>query len=59
MWAALSAGAFVGAIAYRGLGMHAILVATALTLLLSLVAVLMRIRGRRHGSRVRVTVEPY
>jgi len=39
--------------------MHAILVATALTLLLSLVAVLMRIRGRRHGSRVRVTVEPY
>ncbi|GAB2511603.1 hypothetical protein CATRI_09555 [Corynebacterium atrinae] len=59
MWAGLSAGALCGAIGFHYLGMDALLIATVLTIAISLVAVLLRIRGRRHGSVVRVSVEPY
>ncbi|RNE49619.1 YoaK family protein [Corynebacterium alimapuense] len=59
MWMGLSAGAFFGAMTYQNLGMHAILIATGLTMLISLTAVIIRIKGRRHGSIVREEVAPF
>lgn len=59
MWAGLSAGAFCGALGFHYLGMDALLVATVLSIAISAVAVVLRIRGRRQGSLVRVTVDPY
>lgn len=56
MWASLSAGAIGGAVAYSWYGIHAIVVATGLCLLLSVLIALVRLHGRRRGL-VRVAVE--
>ncbi|HZK31476.1 MAG TPA: YoaK family protein [Corynebacterium sp.] len=59
MWSSLSAGAITGALSYNSLGIHAILVATALCLLLTLLVELTRLHGRRRGgTRVREVAEP-
>ncbi len=59
MWAGLTSGAFVGAVTYHRIGLHAILVSTALTLAVSLIAFAFRSYGRRHGVTVRQQSEPF
>ncbi len=58
MWAGLTAGAFVGALTYHRMGLNAILVSTALTLTVSLIAFAFRAHGRRHGTIIRHQADP-
>lgn len=60
MWAALTLGAVVGALSYQQLGIHAILIATGLAIVLGLASIIGHIRGRRHGgARVQRNADPY
>ncbi|MCS5480185.1 DUF1275 domain-containing protein [Corynebacterium sp. YIM 101645] len=58
MWAGLTFGAFAGALVYRFLGMHSLIPVTLLTWGVTGIALLTRIYGRRHGSVVKVRVDP-
>ena len=58
MWAGLTLGAFTGAVVYRRLEIDALYVVTLLTWLTTGVALLARMYGRRHGSVVRIRVDP-
>ncbi|RSZ62371.1 DUF1275 domain-containing protein [Corynebacterium hylobatis] len=58
MWAGLTFGAFAGALVYRFLGMHSLIPVTLLTWAVTGIALLARIYGRRHGSAVKVRVDP-
>lgn len=58
MWAGLSLGAFTGAVVYRYLGLQSLYVVTLLTWTSTIVALLWRMYGRRHGSRIRIRVDP-
>lgn len=58
MWSGLSAGAVFGALSYHYVGLNSIPVASALALVITLVAVFHRMYGRRHGSRVRIATAP-
>lgn len=59
MWSGLTAGAVFGALSYHYVGLTSIPIASALTLVITLVAVIHRMYGRRHGSQVRITTEPH
>ena len=59
MWASLSAGAVTGALAYWAVDVRAIIIATGLCLLLTILVELVRFHGRRRGvTRVRADVGP-
>lgn len=58
MWAGLTFGAFAGALVYRFLGMHSLIPVMLLTWLVTGIALLVRVYGRRHGSVVKVRVDP-